>query len=161
MKFLPLTALMSLCLLTDLIYRPLWDQRLATPDVPILFILWLASIDRRQRVYSVVIVLGALRSFCSVDTLPMPWLPLIVMVEAQFIFRGWVHLRTPFRRLPVVASTIAIGTALNGYLLTNHYGADLWLTTATAALYSTLAAAIIFPILDFFAPLLRSHRYPM
>lgn len=161
MRLAPLLLLLLLSLATDVIYRPLWGQRLGTPDVTVLFILWLASVDRRQRVYSVVVVVGTLRSFLSLDTFPLPWLPLLTMVECQFLFRQWVHLRRPIRRLPVIAVTVGIGTAVTGFVLTQRLGADLMLATASGALWGTVVAAMLFPILDFFAPLLRNHRYPM
>ena len=161
MRLLPLATLLLLTLASDLIFRPFWPDRWGAPDLLLLFVAWLASIDRRPRVYLVVLMVGITRSLYSVDSFPLSWAPLLITAECQFFFRRWVHLRAPIRRLPVLGVTIAIASASVGYLLTHSADAALVIACSWAGLYAVVAAAILFPILDFFAPLLRSPRYPM
>ncbi|MFQ5655903.1 MAG: hypothetical protein ACE5GW_14390 [Planctomycetota bacterium] len=160
MRFGALLMLLALSVATGLSLRPLWFRGPATVDPPLLLLLWLALTDRRLRIYVAAGILAALRAHLGLSSLLAALLPLAAAIEAVLLMRRWVHLRDPWRRLPVTGLAASAAILLHHLLLDAPPG-TLAIDLLLGALLSTLSAAILFPILDLVRPLIRSARFSM
>ncbi len=161
MKVPALCLLLALAIATDLAYRPFWSSGLATPDPPLLFLLWLAHLDRRRRVHVAVGILAALRFGFGTPPLFNVWLPLAAAVEAVMVARIWLNIRDPWVRLVPVAMGVFVHLVVQRYGYVGG-GNDLpWQDVWRGSGYGVLSALILFPILDACKPVLRSYSYPL
>lgn len=161
MRLTGLLTLLGLALATDLAYRPWLYAGLATPDPPLLFLLWLAHLDRRGRVYVAVGVLVLLRTLFSGAGVVEIALPLIVAVELMLWTRKFLHVRDrAVRFVPLfLAAMAAVATMsiLEGPTWDARFVADL----GRGGVYAILSAGFLFPILDSLKPLIRSYSHPL
>ncbi|MGE3165320.1 MAG: hypothetical protein AB7O52_10485 [Planctomycetota bacterium] len=161
MKIVPLYVMLGLAFLTDMVFSPLLRIGLAQPDVPLLFLVFLAQRDRRPRIYLTLISIACVRSALGPDQLPLAWIPLALAAELQQLFRLSVHLRDPWRRLPVMAIGVGATVCFRAYLQSWLPAGVLVQVGLQSALLGVMLGAVLFPIWDLATPLLRSHRYPL
>lgn len=161
MRVVPLCVILGLALCTDIVFGPSTRFGFAYLDAPLLVLLFLAQRDRRPRIYVTLFVIACTRSAFGIDELPLAWLPLALAVETQQLFRLSVHLRDPWRRLPVLAVGLVAAGCFRAYLHSWMPPSMVLQVGLQGAILGTLCGVILFPILDLIAPLLRSHRYPL
>ena len=146
-RLLPLLLVLALTLATDLVLRDFWFCGLATPDPPLLFILWLAMVSRRRSTHFALLLVSLLRSLFGLDSFLESWLPLAVSTELiHFLAKGF-YLVPLTRRL--LAILLANGTAIFlAQLATGEIQTGWALTSAHAGLLGCLLALALIPILD-------------
>ena len=159
--------LLSLCVLTGILLDPAWQTGWATVDVPLLFLMYLAQLDRKDRLYILGGALALSRGLLGVENLLTAFLPILVAIESQVLLRHWFHVRDPWVRVIVMAPFFALVIIVKWFaaaLVQSHLfktWATLGPTLAWGVLYAVLASVLFFPILDCLRPYMRSYRHPL
>ena len=154
---LALAIPIALAIATDLALRPWIANGVATPDLPLLVLLWASLSDQRLRIHSVVMGLALLRAVFGLDN---PWLgyaPLAVACELVLLCRRRMNLRDRFVRtvlLPFpIWSMMVVDTFLRHRSLSPLSWQQLWWSAALGA----LLGFGLFSILDAMAPVLLTR----
>ncbi len=158
MKVALLLLLQALCFATDLAYREWFARGLASIDLPLLFVLWLALEARRWEMHVVILFTALARTLFGLDGWPGAWLPLILGGESMFLLREHLILRWLIRRAIAAGLASALALAAYGAFLETASVRAAFTDALRGALLASLSVLGFFPILDAVQPLLRPNR---
>ncbi len=152
--------LIALATATQISLAPLLAGGADSVDVPLILLLWFAGVDRWSRVVAIggVIVISRLIGGASA---PLPViLPLAAATLWMRFARHGVDPRDPGRRIALVAIALVVASLVQRLHHASPWNGaiDSW---ATGVLLGTVAALLLFPVLDLTTPLVRSADYPM
>lgn len=155
--------LFAICFLTSLTggaYQPLFDSYLGMFDPLMIFIAWLALIDRMSRIIVVVVALTLLRVWFGIGTFSETAIPLVGVVASVRMLRQILDPYHPWKRFQILVPSFIVGIVSHWFLLLGDLSGSV--STVVAGLsVSLIFAGLMLPILDLSAPLLRSARYPL
>ena len=160
MRHAPLGLLLLLCMATDLALRPLVSWGGATPDPPLLLVLWLAHSEPRARVHGVLLALVAARVLWGIDGVVAAWLPAAIAVELVLLARRRILIRDPVVRLVVLSCVAGITVALDRVVHLRAWQGELWSLVGLGTGLAALWGLLLFPILDATRPILHHHDRP-
>ena len=140
--------------------EPLLARGADAVDIPLLVLVWFALIDRLPRVLAIAAAILALRWGLGASSAGAVLVPLLGALLWVRLARSWIDPRDRSRRLAIVLGAVAVATWLHRLLWSVPWSGTFD-AYATGLLLGTLAAALLYPILDLTPPLLRSADYPM
>jgi hypothetical protein len=153
-------AIIALAFATQIVLEPLLGSGPDAVDVPLLVLLWFASLDRWPRVLAVGGAIGLARVLGGVSSVAAVAVPLALAVIWVRAARHTIDPRELGRRAALVAVALTIAN-----LAHRLRGSTPWAGTleegAIGLVLGILCALLLFAILDQTAPLLRSADYPM
>ncbi len=167
MRIPTLVALLLLCVLSNWVLQPCINQGWSTVDLPILYIMYLSQLDRKNRLYILAGVLTIIRAGLGVESIPSAFFPILIAIESQVLARRWLQVRDPVFRLVILAPCFGLVVAakiaaasLQDFQQILENGI-IWQEALKGALWGGMGALLLYPILDCFRPHLRSYRYPL
>jgi len=152
--------ILALALATQLALDPLLGGGPDAVDVPLLVLLWFASIDRWPRVLALGGAIALARVLAGASA---PFAVVLPLAIAVLWVRAARHTIDP-RELGRRAVLLAVGLSLASLVHRLRWSTP-WAGTLDDAAFGlavgTLSGLLLFAILDRTAPLLRSADYPM
>ena len=160
MRWKWLTVICLLAIFTGIAYRPILDSGMGIADPVMILLAWLALVDRISRVLIAITFIGLLRMWLGIGEIADTFLPLLGVIISVRLLRHLLDPYHPIKRFQIVVPALTIGVILQWALLTGEITSNTGLIVS-GVLISLLFAALLLPILDLTAPLLRSARYPL
>ena len=154
-----LITLTLLSIFTVGAYRPLVVYSGGIADPALIFLAWLALIDRWPRILLVGTAICLYRSIGGISSV----IELVVPVAALILSVRWFRLvLDPYhrwKRFQILIPALLIAFVVQEWLLAGVVPGLFFVVNG--CWLSVLVAALLFPVLDLVTPLLRSARYPL
>jgi hypothetical protein len=153
-------VILSLAFATQLALDPLLGSGPDAVDLPLLVLLWFATVDRWPRILAIGSAIALARVLAGASSPFSVLLPLAVAVLWIRAARHTVDPRELGRRAALVGVALALASAAHRIRWSTPWAGTLddW---AYGIVLGSLSALLLFAILDRTAPLLRNADYPM
>ena len=139
--------LLVTCLATEWALRPWLGLGLASLDLPVLYVLWLAQREPLRCVVLAGALLCCLRATFGIDTLVLLVVPLLVSVLVLLLVRRRFNLRELWFQVPWTAAGMAVFILIDELLRHRTLAVDFFVA-AMGAVIAGLAVPVFFPVLD-------------
>lgn len=158
----PLTclAIVVLAFATQLSLDPLLGGGPDAVDVPLLALLWFAAFDRLPRVIAIGGAIALARVLGGASSALAAAFPLALAVLWIRAARNTIDVRAPFRRVLVILVAIVLANLAHRIRWSTPWAGEFDDGFRGLAM-GTLAAIVLFALLDQTRPALRSADYPM
>jgi hypothetical protein len=154
-----LFTLTLLSLLTVGAYRPLVAYSGGIADPALIFLAWLALIDRWPRILLVATMICLYRSIGGISSVIELVGPVAALILSVRWFRLVLDPYHPWKRFQILIPALLIAFVVQEWLLTGIAPGLFFLVHG--CWLSILVTALMLPVLDLVTPLLRSARYSL
>jgi len=151
--------IMILATFTGVAFKPLLQPALGMADPLLIFVCWMALVDRWPRLLLIVVAVAAHRCLVGITSPVDAMLPLLCTVIAVRVLKTVFDPYHPYRRLQIILPSLLIAISVQESLLSGVFPTFHMLFPAI--ILSAVVVAILLPVLDVVRPLLKSARYPL
>ncbi|MEE2858038.1 MAG: hypothetical protein VX949_11660 [Planctomycetota bacterium] len=154
-----LITLTLLSIFTVGAYRPFVVESGGVADPALIFLAWLALVDRWPRLLIVGFVICIYRSLGGISSAVEVVFPVAALILSVRWFRQLLDPHHRWKRLQILIPALLIASMVQEWLLAGVVPGLIFLVHG--CWLSILFTALMLPVLDLAAPLLRSARYPL
>ncbi len=159
MRFSWLFLIMILATFTGVAFRPLLQPALGMADPLLIFVCWMALVDRWPRLLLMIVVVAAHRCLGGITTPVDAVVPLLCTVLTVRFLKTVFDPHHPYRRIQIILPSLLIGVSVQESMLSGVF--PTFQMMFPALLLSAVVTAILLPVLDIVRPFLKSARYPL
>ncbi|MFN0057299.1 MAG: hypothetical protein ACKVX7_02485 [Planctomycetota bacterium] len=147
MNWIAYSFMLFTCIASEWVLRPWLGLGLASVDLPVLFVLWLAQQVPKRWALVMALALSALRATFGIDSIMLCAGPLIASASLLWVVRGAVNLRELYFRTVWTSLATGLYIWLDGGWRLGLAESDP-LNAVIGAGATALAVPLFFPILD-------------